>query len=311
MSRPLAVPAILGPLDHLAERSALPGPAGHGKYLAYWRLAMSAAAHLTAPAGPPDPAGRLRLSRAATFRDLGGYDTDDGRRVRSGTLFRSDNLASLSARDLATFRALGLKTLYDLRHDYEREIRPSRLRAGSEPQVVEIPIYYPPLDRRESRRKILEADVEPGHFRQLMLAANRAYALDFREEWSALLRALAEPGALPAVIHFVEGKDRTGFAAALALSAVGVPRETVYQDYLLSGVFLRRRAKIYAFLASLGSRFRVSRAEVRPLLDVERVYLESAFAAIDERFGSFGAYLGEGLGIDPSSLARLRDSLTE
>ncbi len=253
---------------------------------------------------------RVRLSRAANFRDLGGYPVAAGRFVKKGVLFRSDNLAGLSNRDLETCRQLGLKTVYDLRHAYEREISPSSLAAEPEPRVVEIPIHYPPLDRRESRRKILEADVEAGHFRQLMIEANRAYALDFREHWSALLRGLAEPSALPAVIHCVEGKDRTGFAVALVLSAVGVPREMVYQDYLLSGVFLKRRAKLYAFLASLGSRFRVSRRDVRPWLEVERAYLDAAFAAIDEGYGSFDRYLRDGLGIDAASLARLRAALT-
>ncbi len=258
---------------------------------------------------PPEPANRVRLSRAANFRDLGGYVTADGRAVRKGVLFRSDHLGGLSTRDLQTCRELGLKTVYDLRHAYEREIRPSSLANGQGPRVVELPIHYPPLDRRESRRKILEAKVEAGHFRQLMIEANRAYALDFREDWSALLRGLAEPEALPAVIHCVEGKDRTGFAAALVLSALQVPRETVYQDYLLSGLFLKRRAKVYAFLASLGSLFRVPRKEVRPLVGVERAYLEAAFAAIDERYGSFDGYLRDGLGIDEPSLKRLRAAL--
>ncbi len=263
-----------------------------------------------ASAVPPDRVNRVRLSRAANFRDLGGYATAAGKTVRRGVLFRSDNLAGLNARDLEVCRELGLKSVYDLRHAYEREIRPSNLGEEPMPRVVEIPIHYPPLDRRESQRKILEADVEAGHFRKLMIEANRAYALDFRDEWSALLRSLAEPDSLPAVIHCVEGKDRTGFAAALVLSAVEVPRETVYQDYLLSGRFLRRRAKLYAFLASLGSRFRLSREDVRPLLEVERAYLEAAFAAIDETFGTFDVYLRDALRLDETSLARLRTALT-
>ncbi len=270
---------------------------------------MPAVSLVSESAVPPDRMKRIRMSRAANFRDLGGYAALDGKTVRTGVLFRSDHLAGLSARDLETCRELGLRTVYDLRHDYEREISPSVIGRDDGLRVVEIPIHHPPLDRRESRRKILQADVEAGHFRQIMIEANRAYALDFREDWAALLCGLAGPGSLPAVIHCVEGKDRTGFAAALVLSALGVPRETVYQDYLLSGLFLKRRARLYAFLASLGSRFRVSRKDVRPLLEVERAYLEAAFAAIDERYGSFDRYLREGLGIDAGCLARLRAAL--
>lgn len=261
--------------------------------------------------GAPNHPKRVPMSGTANFRDVGGYATVDGKHVKRDVLFRSDDLAGLSDTDLDTFAGLGIKTVYDLRHDYERASYPSRLPPEHAIRVVEIPVYYPPLDRRESRRKILAAEVEEGHFRQLMIDANRAFALDYREQVSDLLRGLAAPGSRPAVIHCADGKDRTGFAIAVVLSAVGVPRETVYEDFLLSNVLLERRAKLYSFLASLGSLFRVPSSEVRPLLEVRYEYLEAAFAAIDEQYGSFDAYLSDGLGIDEPTLAQLRAALTE
>ena len=266
---------------------------------------------ITACASPPDHPSRVPISGTKNFRDVGGYATVDGKHVKRGVLFRSDDLSDLSSADLAAFADLGIQTVFDLRHDYERLQYPSRLPSERSVRVVEIPVYYPPLDRRESRRKILAGEVEEGHFRQLLIDANRAFALDYRDQVSDLLHDLAAPGARPAVIHCADGKDRTGFAIAMILSAVGVPRETVYEDFLLSNVFLERRTKLYSFLAWFGSLFRVPRKEIRPLLEVRREYLEAAFAAIDEKYGSLDAYLRDGLGIDETTLARLRIALTE
>ena len=260
---------------------------------------------------PPEHPNGVPVSGAQNFRDAGGYATADGKHVKRGVLFRSNDLADLSDADLDTFAGLGIQTVFDLRHDYERTAYPSRLPPEGPTRVVEIPVYYPPLDRRESRRKILAGEVEEGHFRQLLIEANRAFALDFREQWSGLLRDLAAPDSRPVVIHCADGKDRTGFAIAVILSAVGVPRETIYEDFLLSNLFLERRTKVYTFLAWLGSLFRVPRSELRPLLEVRREYLESAFAAIDEKYGSFDSYLRDGLDMDEATLVRLRAALTE
>jgi len=261
---------------------------------------------LVACAKPVDHPSRVPFSEALNFRDAGGYMTDDGQRVRKGVLFRSDTIADLSRGDLKYLSRLGLRTIFDLRHDGERSAEPYRLPDEDDILVIELSVYYPPLDRAESRRKILDGKVEEGHFRELLIDANRAFALDFTAEWSELMRRLAASDARPVLIHCVDGKDRTGFAIALILLTLGVPQEAVMEDYLLSNEFLASRTAYLSFLGSMGSLFRVPRSEIRSLLEVRPEYLESAFAAIDERYGSFAAYLHEGLGLDDDTLARLR-----
>lgn len=274
-------------------------------------LAVLLALALAACATPPDHPNRVALSGAANFRDVGGYATADGRRVKRGVLYRSDDLPDLGARDLEVVRELELKRIYDLRYDTEKTAYPSRLPSGNSIEVVEIPLYYPPLDRAESKRKILDAEVEDGHFHQLMIEGNRALALDYPGQWSEFLHGLAQPDSLPALVHCTDGKDRTGLAVAFVLRTVGVPRETVIEDYLLSNRFLANKIYWYSFLGSMGSLFRVPPSEIRPLLEVRREYLEAAFAAIDERHGSFEAYLHEGLGLDDDTIARLRIAFLE
>jgi protein-tyrosine phosphatase len=98
---------------------------------------------------------------------------------------------------------------------------------------------------------------------------------------------------------------------AVILRAVGVPPDVILEDYLLSNNRLEGRIDRLSFLASLGSLFRIPRSEIRPLLEVRQEYLEAAFAAIDEKYGSFDAYLEEGLGLNSDTLARLRYALLE
>ena len=188
---------------------------------------------------------------------------------------------------------------------------PNRLPGKDDIRVVDVAVHYPPLDRAESRRKILGAEVEEGHFRALLIEANRDFVLNYTSQWSKILRDMADPYAAPSLIHCTEGKDRTGLAVALILRAVGVPDETIFEDYMLSNDFREHKISFLSFLASLGSLFRVSRSEIRPLLEVRREYLEAAFAAIDEEYGSFEAYLEKGLKLDEKTLDRLRLTLLE
>jgi len=277
----------------------------------FWATVLLLLLVLPACGSPPDHPNRVPLSGALNFRDVGGYVAEDGRQVKRGVLFRSDDLADLSRSDRKTLAGLGLRRVYDLRSDDVRRKDPDRLPKQNDILVVDIPVYFQPLNRNESREKILSGKVKRGHFSELLIEANKAFALDFTAEWQELVHGLAEPDALPAVIHCVDGKDRTGFAVAVILRMLGVPKETVMEDFLLSNLFLESRNSRYAFLGSMGSLFQVPRSEIRDLLDVRRAYLEAAFTAIDEQYGSFPAYLREALGLDARTIDRLRLALLE
>jgi len=261
---------------------------------------------------PPQHPSRIELGGSRNLRGLGGYHTMDGREIKKGVLYRSDHLIKVTKRDVERVAALGVKTVYDLRGEEERERDPQRLPEIVSMKVVSLPIFYQGLDPYvTARRIVISGDVEEGEFHDLMVEAYRAYVLDFRTQWSLLLEGLAEPGTLPALIHCTYGKDRTGVAVAIILSSLGVPREKVMEGYLLSNKFWESKTELYSCLANCASFFRTPRSEVRALMEVRPEYLEAAFAAIDEKYGSFEGYLHEGLGIDDVTLERLRSALLE
>ena len=210
-----------------------------------------------------------------------------------------------------SFISKSLKRIYDLRSVEERVTRPNRLPPGNTLHVVEIPLPHEPADEAAIRRRILWGKVADGEFHRLRLNQYRDLALNFQGAWAELLQGLIKPGALPALFHCREGKDRTGLGATIVLRALGVPSETVMEDYLLSNRFLGYRSDWFSLLASVASLFRTPRDEVRALLEVRPEYLEAAFAAIDERYGSFERYLHDGLNLDEHSLKQLRNTLLE
>ncbi|MCG6981749.1 MAG: tyrosine-protein phosphatase [Deltaproteobacteria bacterium] len=262
-------------------------------------------------AAPPHHPSRIEITGSRNLRDLGGYRTTDGKVVKKGVLYRSDHLDQITKADFEKIAALGVKTEYDLRGEAERTREPPRLPEIVPVKVVTLSVFYQGLEPWMTARKILGGDVEEGEFHDVMVEAYRSYVLDFRPQWSTLLKGLAEPGTLAALIHCTYGKDRTGVAVALVLRSLGVPQEKIMEDYLLSNKFWESKTELYSCLSNWASCFRTPRNEVRALMEVRPEYLQASFEAIDEHYGSFDNYLDQGLGIDEQTLQRLRAALLQ
>jgi len=234
----------------------------------------------------------LNLAGASNFRDLGGYETDDGRRVRWRHIFRSNQLGHLTAEDLATLRAIGLKKVIDFRSQGEIDAAAPCKVAEAELHVLSIdPGIKPRLHARlQAGERVTAAETTA-----IICDIYRRYLHAHSGNFQALFRHLLDEGT-PLVFHCAAGKDRTGIAAALILSALGVPREVVIEDYLLTGVHWRIDPEHKTNLPN----------DVAAVLTgVDEAFLAAAFAAIDEDFGGIDNYLRERLDVDAAGLARL------
>ena len=255
------------------------------------------------------------LAGQPNFRDLGGYATSDGRRVKWGAVYRSGELSQLSGDDVEKLAELGIKTVVDLRSHQEVSARgDGKLPAGAELRPM-------PIASSDMFSKLIPMFLR-GDFSQvppdLLERVNRHLVRNYTEQFGGLVRTLAEPSSRPLVFHCTQGKDRAGFGAAMVLSALGVPWETVVEDYLLSNHF--RRAENDKMLAMV-RRFAASQAgdegeeiafqRVEGLLYVKETSLQAAHAEILTHYGSVEVYLVEGLGCSKDLLKRLRDELLE
>jgi len=260
------------------------------------------------------PSRQIALDGAVNVRDIGGYRSTCGREVLRGRLFRGDALGQLSDPDLQRLERLGLRTVIDFRTPGEILFGgPDRLPAGVD--YVSLPVSGGDL------RAIYELIASGDHERQrqelsdgraawFMVELNRGFVADARqrEAFGTALRLVCAPGRLPLLYHCSGGKDRAGWMTAIVLTAVGVPRELVLRDYLLSNDFHRTGyVKLRLDLVKTGI---VADPELlRPILEQSATYLGAAFEAADRRYGSFGAFLTCGLEASDAMLGELRREL--
>jgi protein-tyrosine phosphatase len=243
------------------------------------------------------------LQGTMNFRDLGGYRTGDGRRVRWGLVFRSDGLQDLTDDDLALLRLLGIRVVHDFRYDLERQRRPSRLPADGSILVEALTIGGEAGQEREILDLVMAGEItEIGM--DFMIDTYVEMLESGAASFGRLLTSLADRERLPALFHCTAGKDRTGVAAALLLSLLGVDEETILDDYELSTIYRsdRRIEQLRPTLEAAG----VIIANVRPFLSAPRPALAAALAAAHERHGSVEGYVTEQAGVPPAAIEALR-----
>jgi protein-tyrosine phosphatase len=241
---------------------------------------------------PDSPARHLALQGASNFRDLGGYPTTDGRTTRWRHIFRSNHLGQLTAADIEIVRALGVKSAFDFRGVDER--------AAGVCVVDEITVHSLPIEptvvaalRAELASGTLTAPVAL----ELMRDSYRNYVRHNTASFRNLFGHLLEDRA-PLVIHCTAGKDRTGFASALILHALGVADDVIAEDYLLTNRFYRRDATAAADLPD----------DVRNAIgSVETSYLAAAFEAVGKEYGDLETYLRDGLKLGTAERTALKE----
>ena len=265
---------------------------------------------MTKPSPPPDAESnsgetgaerRVPLSGAVNFRDLGGYRTTDGQQVRWKTLYRSDSLAELTAADLETVSALGLRSLCDLRDHPERGRKPNRLQAG--PTLKVYPIGFQPYGGEKLVAGVRMRTMSAAEIAALFHEMYRRFPLEQTAIYTRVLEVLLEAEALPALIHCTSGKDRTGFAAATVLMALGVPRETIVEDYLITNRY--RRDLTFLLGKDTDPEALATMKQAHP------EYLGAAFKSIDVKWGSDQAFVQNALGLTEQRQQRLKELLLE
>jgi protein-tyrosine phosphatase len=237
-------------------------------------------------------ARHFNLEGASNFRDLGGYPGKDGRAVRWRRIFRSNHLGHLTPADIDVLRRLGLKQAFDFRGAEER--------VAAVCGIAEIAVHSLPIEPTviAALRALRAAGTPLSSAKALdaMRDSYRNYVQHNTPRFRALFAHLLENGG-PLVIHCTAGKDRTGFACALILHALGVPEGLIAEDYLLTNRFYRRDPSASTDLPE----------DVRQALtSVEASFLAAAFEAIRDGYGDLENYFSDGLGLGARERATLQ-----
>ena len=268
-----------------------------------------------APGVQGRPGASLGIASAPNLRDLGGWSTSDGGRVRRGLVYRSAQLAKLDVAGSLALARVGIRSVYDLRTGPERTMMPDSLPEGVEYVVADVL-----ADSSTAAPAQLLAVFSNPTSAQAVLGEGKTLQL-FTEAYRDIVRLPSALGAFrrlfsdlgeakrrPVLFHCTTGKDRTGWAAAVLLMLLGVGDADVMREYLLTNVALLPSLE-YVF-----EQFRQAGGDpelLRPVLGVEPAYLESALDEMRLRFGSVEGYFEAGLQIGPDAQLALRQALVE
>ncbi|GHV58300.1 protein-tyrosine-phosphatase [Spirochaetia bacterium] len=229
----------------------------------------------------------LPMDSLFNVRDLGGYAADAGHQVKWGLLFRAGDLYQPSDEDRALLEKKGIRTIVDFRGAGEVERAPDC-------ELVTMKKTWP-LSIEAGNMMDLSRVGKEVSGETLMEELYRVLPDKARPRYREFFKILSQKENVPLLFHCTAGKDRTGLAAALILSAIGVDRETIYQDYLLSGACLKDKYRAWL----------KQEPHLEPVMSVRRSYLEAAFTRIETDFGGMERYLGTELGVNCGLLREL------
>jgi protein-tyrosine phosphatase len=237
------------------------------------------------------------LQGASNFRDVGGYLTSNGQRVRRGQVFRSDHLAGLSDADVARLQAMGVGHSLDFRGVAEYTATPYDI-----PGVQRVALTIEPTVIARMQALVAQGIVPTTEETvELMRETYRDFVNRNAGTYGRFMKHLLEQPT-PQVFHCTAGKDRTGFAAALLLSALGIDRGTIEHDYLLTNQLYRRDPSLEG----------QGHAHVMKVLwQVQPEFLHAAFETVDAQHGGMREYLHGAIGLTPQELLELQRMLLQ
>jgi protein-tyrosine phosphatase len=250
----------------------------------------------------------IELEGSFNFRDLGGYPTNEGKKVKKGMLYRSGNLSRLTEADKLIVTQLGIKKICDLRGHDEVALFP-------DPVLEDAKWHHTPIlsDERMMGQVGDQADfadelrkTKPG---ELLLTLNKN-VVSFKSALQKLFEVLLEEPDQPLLFHCMAGKDRTGAVAAIILNMVGVPRELIEEDYLFTNQTLEQMSEHFDAIG-YNHLPNIDQEVLDALFEARKEYIHALFDELDAKYGSIELYAKELLGLTSEDIDILKEHLLE
>ncbi|NLL56785.1 MAG: tyrosine-protein phosphatase [Clostridiales bacterium] len=231
------------------------------------------------------------------FRDMGGIVTADGRKIKTGLLFRADTIRPRNKKQLQYLLSLNLDYIIDLRNPYEIEKHPNFIPEGA--KYINAPVLIDKVDSNVVPKSIrlyfktaVKEEVEKDIIEFAETYKDMPYAT---KAYTHLFQAMNEHKKI--AFHCAAGKDRTGIAAMIVQLALGCTKESVIEEYLKSNYYRRRFNRIRYFLLSLLIKKRFLRDYFVACAYAHKSYIESALKAISDKYAAIEEFLLNEYGI--------------
>lgn len=241
---------------------------------------------------PQDLAQRhIPLNGASNFRDIGGYKAQDGRSVKWRKIFRSDHLAALDDNDLKQLQSLGVGRAFDF-----RGVQESQAQSYAWPHIQRHSLSIEPtVVQRLQAQHLTGKPLTAADALDAMQCTYRDFVRADSHRFAELFDHLLEKPD-PLLFHCTAGKDRTGLAAALVLSALGVSEADIWRDYLLTNQLYKRNSTGATTL---------SPDVLKIVWEVQESFLKASLDEIQIQYGGVPNYLKVKLGLSQAALAKL------
>lgn len=259
----------------------------------------------------------LGLTGVPNARDMGGYRTKDGRTIKFGKLFRTGELTDMTAADKKK-----LVRKYHLVKDIDFRSARNILTDGEDPELEGVEYSRYPYSSMKNLLFTTEGiDIGTDLLEELIRLDYRGDLLStyfmegyrqmyLTEDGIAMFRGFfkelldADGGAV--LWHCVSGKDRTGNATMLLLTVLGVEKETIIQDFLLTNDYTRADQKqTYDRVLSLTGSKRIAK-DIASKDGVERRWIEASYQTIETYYGSVDNFLKKKVGLTSKDIKKLR-----
>lgn len=268
----------------------------------------------------------LPIDGVINFRDLGGYQTQDGNKVRYGRVFRSAQLDRLTSIGVEQAASLGIKSVMDFRFDDEILRFPTVKHAFPQAEFVSWQDLQPvskvkPLEKKQSVgkgswRESLDSN-DPDQVREAMRINYPQKLYSHKHIYRDMLMRLVKEES-PLLFHCAAGKDRTGVAAALILSLVGVSDDLLVEDYLVTAETTKGLLEsFHAAGAATGEdqqNFHSKLASypkhvIKPVFDTDPDYISTLISYVNQKYGGFRSYAVAVLDLDEDFFRKLEEAL--
>lgn len=243
---------------------------------------------------------RVDLEGTVNFRDMGGYINKEGKKIKWKKLFRSDALNKLSGNDTRRLQSYSIKYVFDFRGPAEFKSAPDILPVGA--TWVSLPAGSENIGSND----YIKSMQNPDSFMLTFYGNLKPFKERYRPFFDTLL--VADTSAA-IIFHCTAGKDRTGIAAALLLSALNVDEQLIFDDYLATNYYREQENK--RIITVMTSRYNLDKLKAEKLLRADRLYLKATFDAIKLSYGSVANYLDKELGLTKEKLVLLKSRYLE
>ena len=245
---------------------------------------------------------RIPMEGTVNIRDMGGYKAENGSEIKWGIIFRGDSLQRATESDVELINHLKIGDVFDFRREEEVEKGPNKF-----PENHSITYHHLPVVHGEfnfvSAMERLKKNKADWIREETIIKGYLDNTVHFATTWGRVINRLSMDDCPPLFFHCTAGKDRTGICAALILSALDVPRETILYDYLLSNPYIKVVwDRVQIMIRQQG----IDPDKLAPFFSAPEYAMSALLDHLEEVYGGALGFLIEKAGVDDNTIAQLK-----